>query len=85
MFNGPGSNSKPTRIPELNRTISNSSNNSSMKKTEISKNQQPIRNSVKRNKSLPSRLRKSSKISSKVVPIEAAEESGEIVKEQKNT
>ncbi|KAG7638106.1 hypothetical protein AtNW77_Chr2g0251501 [Arabidopsis thaliana] len=83
MFNGPGSNSKPTRIPELNRTISNSSNNSSTKKTEISKNQQPMRNSVKRNKSLPSRLRKSSKISSKVVPIEAAEESGEIVKEQK--
>ncbi|CAL9235129.1 unnamed protein product [Arabidopsis halleri] len=83
MFNGPGSNSKPTRIPELNRTISNSSNNSSTKKTEISKNQQPLRNSVKRNKSLPSRLRKSSKISSKVVPIEATEETGEILKEQK--
>ncbi|CAN7018782.1 unnamed protein product, partial [Brassica oleracea var. botrytis] len=75
MFNGPaGSNSKPTRIPELKRTVSN--NSSSNKGTEISKNQQqPIsRNIVKRNKSLPSRLRKSSKISSKVVPIE---ESGE--------
>ncbi|XP_010469714.1 PREDICTED: uncharacterized protein LOC104749730 [Camelina sativa] len=82
MFNGPGSNSKPTRIPELKRTISN---NSSTNKTEmISKNQQPIiRNSVKRNKSLPSRLRKSSKISSKVVPIEATEDTGEILKEQK--
>ncbi|CAG7907639.1 unnamed protein product, partial [Brassica rapa] len=72
MFNGPaGSNSKPTRIHELKRTVS-----SSNKKTENSKNQQqPIRNIVKRNKSLPSRLRKSSKISSKVVPVE---ESGEI-------
>ncbi|KAG7568751.1 hypothetical protein ISN45_Aa04g015450 [Arabidopsis thaliana x Arabidopsis arenosa] len=78
MFNGPG-----TRIPELKRTISNSSNNSSNKKAEISKNQQPIRNSVKRNKSLPSRLRKSSKVSSKVVPIEATEETGDILKEQK--
>ncbi|ESQ51736.1 hypothetical protein EUTSA_v10017539mg [Eutrema salsugineum] len=85
MFNGPGSNSKPTRIPELKRTISSNSNNSSTtKKSEISKNEQPmIRNSVKRNKSLPSRLRKSSKISSKVVPIEATEESGEICREQK--
>lgn len=83
MFNGPGSNSKPTRIPELKRTISNSSNNSSTKTTEISKNQQPIRNSVKRNKSMPSRLRKSSKISSKVVPIEATEDTGEMLKEQK--
>ncbi|KAL1190707.1 hypothetical protein V5N11_000193 [Cardamine amara subsp. amara] len=84
MFNGPGSNAKPTRIPELKRTISNSSNNSSTKRTEISKNQQPIKNSVvKRNKSLPSRLRKSSKISSKVVPIEATEETGELPKEQK--
>ncbi|KAJ0259942.1 Uncharacterized protein HA466_0062230 [Hirschfeldia incana] len=74
MFNGgPGLNSKPTRIPELKRTVS--SNSSSNKETVISK--QPIRNNiVKRNKSLPSRLRKSSKISSKVVPVE---ESGEIV------
>ncbi|CAH8320101.1 unnamed protein product [Eruca vesicaria subsp. sativa] len=79
MFNGPGSNSKPTRIPELKRTVSNNSIN---KKTEISKNQQqqPIRNIVRRNKSLPSRLRKSSKISSRVVPIE---ESGEIGLEAK--
>ncbi|KAG2308789.1 hypothetical protein Bca52824_028537 [Brassica carinata] len=71
MFNGGpgGSNSKPTRIPELKRTVS------SNKETEISKNQ-PIRNIVKRNKSLPSRLRKSSKISSKVVPVE--ESAGEI-------
>ncbi|VVB01462.1 unnamed protein product [Arabis nemorensis] len=86
MFNDPGSNSKPARIPELNRTISHSSsNNSSTKKTEMSKNrEQPhIRNIVKRNKSLPSRLRKSSKISSKVVPIEATEDIGEISKEQK--
>ncbi|KAJ4903365.1 Uncharacterized protein Rs2_17316 [Raphanus sativus] len=68
MFNGgPGSNSKPTRIPELKRTVS------SNKETENSK--QPIRNNiVKRNKSLPSRLRKSSRVSSKVVPVE---ESGE--------
>lgn len=83
MFNGPGTNSKPTRIPELKRTISISSSSSSTTKTEINKNQQPIRNSVKRNKSLPSRLRKSSKISSKVVPIEATEEIGELAKEQK--
>lgn len=83
MFNGPGSNSKPTRIPELKRAISNSSNSSSTKKTEINKNQQPVRNGVKRNKSLPSRLRKSSKISSKVVPMEATEECGEIGREQK--
>lgn len=84
VYNGPGSNSKPTRIPDLRRTISNSSSSSSSKKTEISKNQeQPIRNIVKRNKSLPSRLRKSSKISSKVVPIEATEDIGEISKEQK--
>ncbi|EOA28424.1 hypothetical protein CARUB_v10024631mg [Capsella rubella] len=80
MFNGPGSNSKPTRIPELKRTISNNSNT---KKSEISKTEQPIRNSVKRNKSLPSRLRKSSKISSRVVPIEATEDTGENFKEQK--
>ncbi|CAA7027307.1 unnamed protein product [Microthlaspi erraticum] len=78
MFNGPGSNSKPTRIPEMSRTVSN---NSSNKNAEISKN---LMNSVKRNKSLPSRLRKSSKVSSKVVPIEAtAEESEEIAKGQK--
>ncbi|CAH2059915.1 unnamed protein product [Thlaspi arvense] len=83
MFNGPGSNSKPTRIPELKRTISNSSSNSSPKKTENQQQQQHIRNSVKRNKSLPSRLRKSSKISSKVVPIGATEETGEMGREQK--
>ncbi|KAF3574743.1 hypothetical protein F2Q69_00058262 [Brassica cretica] len=48
------------KIPELKRTFSNKN--------------EPIRNCVKRNKSLPSRLRKSSKPCSKVVPIEAAEE-----------
>ncbi|KAF8108690.1 hypothetical protein N665_0104s0017 [Sinapis alba] len=73
MFNGgpAGSNSKPTRIPELKRTVS--SNNSRNKEAE-NQQQEPIRKMVKRNKSLPSRLRKSSKISSKVVPVE---ESGE--------
>ncbi|KAF8086324.1 hypothetical protein N665_0629s0034 [Sinapis alba] len=68
VFNGPVTNSSKT--PELKRTISNSSSN---KKNDSNKNE-PIRNCVKRNKSLPSRLRKSSKPCSKVVPIEAAEE-----------
>ncbi|CAH2038803.1 unnamed protein product [Thlaspi arvense] len=64
VFNGPVTNA--SKIPELKRTISN-------KKNDSIKNE-PIRNCVKRNKSLPSRLRKSSKTSSKVVPIEVAEE-----------
>ncbi|KAG2327663.1 hypothetical protein Bca52824_010391 [Brassica carinata] len=71
MFNGPGSNSKLTRIPELKQTTMT---------TEISKNQQPV---LKRNKSLPSRLRNSSIISLKVVPTEATEESVEISREEK--
>ncbi|KAF8099461.1 hypothetical protein N665_0243s0024 [Sinapis alba] len=60
MFNGPaGSISKLTQIPELEQT-------------EISNDQQqPI---LKRNNSFPSRLRNSSEISSKVVPIEATED-----------
>ncbi|KAL1200346.1 hypothetical protein V5N11_034089 [Cardamine amara subsp. amara] len=67
VFNGTVTNA--AKIPELKRTISNSSN----KKNDSIKNE-PIRNIVKRNKSLPSRLRKSSKTCSKVVPIEVAEE-----------
>ncbi|XP_019091686.1 PREDICTED: uncharacterized protein LOC104739139 [Camelina sativa] len=66
VFSGPITNA--SKIPELKRSTSNSSNkkNDSIKK-------EPIRNCVKRNKSLPSRLRKSSKTCSKVVPIEVAE------------
>ncbi|KAJ4891400.1 Uncharacterized protein Rs2_31148 [Raphanus sativus] len=71
MFNGSGSNSKLTRIPELEQTTE-----------KISKNRRPI---LKRNKSLPSRLRNSSEISSKVVPIEATEESVEVSREEKTT
>uniref|UniRef100_A0A0D3BT22 Uncharacterized protein n=2 Tax=Brassica oleracea var. oleracea TaxID=109376 RepID=A0A0D3BT22_BRAOL len=72
MFNGrPGSNSKLTQIPELKQTISS--------------DQPPIKNRLKRNKSLPSRLRNTSEISSKVVPIEATEESVEISREEKKT
>ncbi|CAH8362682.1 unnamed protein product [Eruca vesicaria subsp. sativa] len=67
MFNGSGLNSKLTQIPE-------------MEQTEISRNRKPI---LKRNKSFPSRLRNSSEISSKVVPIEATEESVEISREGK--
>ncbi|KAG2254996.1 hypothetical protein Bca52824_074290 [Brassica carinata] len=66
VFNGPVTNTSK-KIPELKRTFSN-------KKNESSNKNEPIRNCVKRNKSLPSRLRKSSKPCSKVVPIEAAEE-----------
>ncbi|CAN8247634.1 unnamed protein product [Cochlearia groenlandica] len=80
MFNGPGTNTKPKRIPELKRTVS-------ANKNDLSNNQQQqtiMRNSVvKRNKSLPSRLRKSSKVSSKVVPIESTEETIEITKGHK--
>ncbi|WZZ77340.1 hypothetical protein YC2023_097912 [Brassica napus] len=66
VFNGPVTNTSK-KIPELKRTFSH-------KKNESSNKNEPIRNCVKRNKSLPSRLRKSSKPCSKVVPIEAAEE-----------
>ncbi|KAJ0230137.1 hypothetical protein HA466_0309650 [Hirschfeldia incana] len=70
MFNGrPGSNSKLTQIPELKQTITI--------------NQPTIKKGLKRNKSLPSRLRNSSDTSSKVVPIEATEESVEISREEK--
>ncbi|KFK42925.1 hypothetical protein AALP_AA1G056100 [Arabis alpina] len=62
-----------SKFPELKRTFSNSSNNNNKKSDNIIKNE-PIRNYVKRNKSLPSRLRKSSRTCSKVVPIEVAEE-----------
>ncbi|KAL0697354.1 hypothetical protein Bca4012_053476 [Brassica carinata] len=68
LFNGPVT--KPSNIPELKRT----SSNSSYKKNDNSIKNIPVRNGVKRNTSLPSRLRKSSKPCSKVVPIEAAEE-----------
>ncbi|EOA38927.1 hypothetical protein CARUB_v10011325mg [Capsella rubella] len=66
VFNGPITNA--SKIPELKRTTSNSSNknNNSMKN-------EPTKNCVKRNKSLPSRLRKSSKTCSKVVPVEMGE------------
>ncbi|CAL9213874.1 unnamed protein product [Arabidopsis halleri] len=67
VFNGPLTNA--SKIPELKRTISNNSN----KKNDSIKNE-TIRNCVKRNKSLPSRLRKSSKTCSKVVPFEVVEE-----------
>lgn len=67
VFNGRLTNA--SKIPELKRTISNSSN-----KINDSIKNEPIKNCVKRNKSLPSRLRKSSKTCSKVVPIEVAEE-----------
>lgn len=70
MFNGPVTNA--SKFPELKRTISNSSSNK--KKINDSIKKEPVRNCVKRNKSLPSRLRKSSKTCSKVVPIEVAEE-----------
>ncbi|KAJ4878889.1 Uncharacterized protein Rs2_35943 [Raphanus sativus] len=69
LFNGPVTNA--SKNPELKRTASNSSRNK--KNDSIIKNE-PVRNCVKRNTSLPSRLRKSSKPCSKVVPIEAAEE-----------
>lgn len=69
VFSGPVTNTSKT--PELKRTASNSSRNK--KNDSIIKNE-PVRNCVKRNTSLPSRLRKSSKPCSKVVPIEAAEE-----------
>lgn len=64
VFNGPLTNA--AKIPELKRNNSN-------KKNDSIKNE-PIRNCVKRNKSLPSRLRNSSKTCSKVVPFEVAEE-----------
>ncbi|KAF3559891.1 hypothetical protein F2Q69_00011619 [Brassica cretica] len=70
MFNGRGSNSKLTQIPEMERT-------------EIRNNRPPNKKSLKKNKSLPSRLRNSSAIWSKVVPIEATEESVEISGEEK--
>ncbi|CAA7026475.1 unnamed protein product [Microthlaspi erraticum] len=69
VFNGPVTNA--SKMPELKRAISHSSSNN--KKNDSIKNE-PVRNCVKRNKSLPSRLRKSSKTCSKVVPIEASEE-----------
>ncbi|KAJ0236091.1 T207 protein [Hirschfeldia incana] len=68
VFNGPVTNA--SKIPELKRTASNSS----YKKSDNSIKNVPVRNGVKRNTSLPSRLRKSSKPCSKVVPIEVAEE-----------
>lgn len=68
VFNGPVTNA--SKIPELKRTASNSS----YKKNDNSIKNVAVRNGVKRNTSLPSRLRKSSKPCSKVVPIEAAEE-----------
>ncbi|WZZ49921.1 hypothetical protein YC2023_050028 [Brassica napus] len=71
MFNGRGSNSKLTQIPEMERT-------------EIRNNRPPNKKSLKKNKSLPSRLRNSSAIWSKVVPIEATEESVEISGEEKS-
>ncbi|ESQ36327.1 hypothetical protein EUTSA_v10009329mg [Eutrema salsugineum] len=71
VFNGQATNA--SKVPELKRNISSSSSINNNKKND-SVEKEHIVNCVKRNKSLPSRLRKSSKTCSKVVPIEVAEE-----------
>ncbi|XP_010557062.1 PREDICTED: uncharacterized protein LOC104826192 [Tarenaya hassleriana] len=83
VFNGPLP--KNSKIRELKRTISNSSRNSKKSDTDKDSMINDSKNGIKRNKSLPSRLRNSSKISSKVVPIEVAEEAAETAKEKSTT